>query len=77
MRRQTTVDQTLIRGLVTRIDRCSSGGCSMSGARALIRLSATDYLLRFPHRGLTAGAVHLMLSMSWTPFFLHKQFGIY
>jgi hypothetical protein len=25
MRLQTTVDQTLIRGLATRIDRCSSG----------------------------------------------------
>jgi hypothetical protein len=50
MRLQTTVDQTLIRGLVTRIDRCSSGGCSMSRGRASIRLSGTHYLLRFPHR---------------------------
>jgi len=30
MRLQTTVDHSLIRGLVTRIDRCSSGGFPMS-----------------------------------------------
>ena len=33
---QTTVDHSLIRGLVTRIDRCSSGGFPMSRARASI-----------------------------------------
>ena len=32
MRLQTTVDHSLIRGLVTRIDRCSSGALPMSGS---------------------------------------------
>jgi hypothetical protein len=47
MRLQTTVDQTCIRGLVTRIDRGSSGGFPTSRARASIE-SAIDYLLGFP-----------------------------
>jgi hypothetical protein len=39
MRLQSTVDQTLICGLVTRSDRCSSGGFLMS--RAAMRLQTT------------------------------------
>jgi hypothetical protein len=61
MRLQTTVDLSLIRGLVTRIDRCSSGGFPMSRARASIDIGHFYYLLGFPHRDLTAGAVHAVL----------------
>jgi Glycosyl transferase 4-like domain len=61
MRLQTTADLSLIRGLVTRIDRCSSGAsqCLESGRRS--RSATCYYFLGFPHRDLTAGAMHAVL----------------
>ncbi len=59
MRLQTTAGQTLVHRLVTRIDMLFVWGFSRSRAWASIRLLATHYLLvEFPHRDLTAGAVH-------------------
>ena len=61
MRFQTTVDLSLIRGLVTRIDRCSSGGFPMSKRGRRSRSATCYYFLGFPHRDLTAGAMHAVL----------------
>jgi hypothetical protein len=77
MRLQTTVDQTLIRGLVTRSDRCSSGGFPMSRARASISYRPLTTCWGSPTVASPPALCTLCCRLSWTPFFLQKHFGIY
>ena len=69
MKLQTTVDLSLIRGLVTRIDRCSSGGLPMSRERASIDIGHLLLLSGFPHRDLTAAMHAVLLLMCRTLLF--------